>query len=129
MKILGIDFGLSKIGLAISDGGMITPLMVIVNSAMAVPKIAEICEKNQIETMVIGLPERELGEKVKQFIGQLFLQTKIPFEFQDETLTSRQALAKMIETKKRKKIRQKREDAFAAACILQEYLEERRRNV
>lgn len=129
MKILGIDYGLSKIGLAISEGELVVPLMVIQNSAKTLPKLVAICKQYQVEKIVIGLPEGELGEKVKEFIGQLFLLTNIVFEFQDETLTSNEALDKMIEARKSKKARQELADAFAAACILQEYLEERRRNV
>lgn len=129
MIILGIDYGLSKIGLAISEGELAQPLMVIQNSEKIIGEIFKICQKYQIEKLVIGLPEGSLGEKVKEFAGQLLLSTKIIFEFQDETLTTRQALAKMIEAKKGKKIRRSLKDAFAAACILQEYLEERRRDV
>jgi putative Holliday junction resolvase len=129
VKILGIDYGLSKIGLAISEGELAQPLMVIQNSEKTIGEISKICREYQIERLVIGLPEDNLGERVKEFAGQLLLSTKIIFEFQDETLTTRQALAKMIEAKKKKKIREKQKDAFAAACILEEYLEERRRDV
>lgn len=129
MRILGIDYGLAKIGLAESEEGLARPLIVMANSSKSIEKIVKICQEKKIEKIVVGLPEKELGEKTKEFVGKLFLRLQIPFEFQDETLTSKQALAKMIEGGKRKKIRQKMEDAFAAACLLQEYLEERRENV
>lgn len=129
MKILGIDYGLSKIGLAISEGELVQPLVVIQNSPKLISEISKIFQKYQIEKFVIGLPEGNLGEKVKEFAGQLLLSTGIMFEFKDETLTTQQALAKMIEAKKGKMVRRSCKDAFAAACILQEYLEERRRDV
>jgi putative Holliday junction resolvase len=129
VKFLGIDYGLSKIGLAISEGELAQPLMVIQNSEKIIGEISKICQKYQIEKLVIGLPEGYLGEKVKEFAGQLLLSTGIVFEFRDETLTTQQALVKMIEAKKKKKIRRSLKDAFAAACILQEYFEERRQDV
>lgn len=129
MRILAIDFGLSRIGLAINLEKIAEPLMVISNSPNVVSKIAEICQKNKIEKIVIGLTEGQLAKVTKEFAGKLFLSCQIPFEFQDETLTSKGALARMISSGKGKKVRRVMEDAFAAACILEEYLEERRRNV
>lgn len=129
MKILGIDFGLRKVGLAMSKGILVEPFGVIRNSDKLVDKIVEICQKEKIEKIIIGLPEGEIAMKVKAFAQKLLGKINLPVVFQDETLTTSQAVVKMIEGGKSKKARKEKEDAFAAACILQEYLEKRRTSV
>jgi len=52
----------------------------------------------------------------------LSLLTGLPVFYQDESLTSKEAIAKMIEIGKGKKFRKEKEDAFAAALILQDWL-------
>ena len=122
MITLGIDFGLKKIGLALAQSGLIQVLGVIRNSPQAITEIGEICRKNEVEKIIIGLPSGPLSSKIKKFAQKLSLKLSLPVEFQDETLTSRQAIAKMIEEGIKKKKRRKLEDAAAAACILKEYL-------
>ncbi len=129
MTILGIDFGLKRIGLAIAQEKTILPLKVIQRSEKLIPKIAKICQEYKIEKIVIGISEGRIAQETKKFAHTLSSIVKIPLEFQDETLTSKEALAKMIEGRKKKKVRQKLKDAFAAACILQEYLERKEGNV
>lgn len=129
MKLLGVDFGLSKIGLAISEENLARPLGVIRHSAKSIPRIVRICREDQIEKIVLGLPEGKLKEKVEKFAQELSQASALPIEFQDENLTTQEAIVKMIEGGKKKQKRQKLEDAFAAACILQEYLKKRRENV
>jgi len=122
MVFLGIDFGLKKIGLALAQSGLIQVLGVVRNSPKVFAEIGEICRKNEVEKIVIGLASGPLSFKIKKFACRLSSELGLPVEFQDETLTSRQAIAKMIEEGIKKKKRKKLEDAAAAACILKEYL-------
>jgi putative transcription antitermination factor YqgF len=122
MILLGIDFGLKKIGLALAQDDLIQFLGVIRNSPKVFEEIGEICRKNEVEKIVIGLTTGPLFSKTKKFASQLSSEIGLPVEFQDETLTSRQAIVKMVEEGIRKKKRKKLEDAAAAACILKEYL-------
>jgi len=122
MVILGIDFGLKKIGLASAQDDLIQVLGVVRNSPKLFDELEEICRKNEVERIVIGLTAGPLSSKIKKFAQKLSLKLSLPVEFQDETLTSRQAIAKMIEEGIKKKKRRKLEDAAAAACILKEYL-------
>jgi len=122
MIILGIDFGLKKIGLALAQSGLIQVLGVVRNSPKVFDELGEICRKNEVEMIVIGLTAGPLSSKIKKFAQKLSSKLNLPVEFQDETLTSRQAIAKMIEEGIKKKKRRKLEDAAAAACILKEYL-------
>lgn len=126
MVILGIDFGLSRVGLAIADDSLAQPLGVVVNSSKLIDQLLEICRQNKVEKIVIGLPEGRLVKKVKKFGQELQVITGLPVEFQDETLTSKEALDKMIEAGKKRKARQEKKDAFAAGLILQEFLEKKK---
>ena len=123
MRLLGIDFGLKKIGLAMSEGGIMDPLLVIENSKEAFQKISSLCQEHEIEQIVVGLPKGKLVPQIKEFGEKLASLIKLPVVFQDETLTSKLAIAKMIEAGKGRMARREKEDAIAAALILQDYLE------
>ncbi|KPJ70484.1 hypothetical protein AMJ51_01730 [Microgenomates bacterium DG_75] len=123
MRILGIDFGLAKIGLAIADDGLAQPLGVVKNGQPALAKIARLVGQEQIEKIVIGVSEGKIGQKTRKYGEWLKTMTGVKVVFQDETLTTKEAIAKMIEAGKKKKYRQEKEDAFAAAIILQAYLD------
>ena len=126
MKILGIDFGLNNFGLAISEGVLAEPLEQIKVSfpQQAINKLISVCQENQVQKIVIGLPEGRLMEKVKKFGEQLKQAVNTPVVFQDETLTSKKAIEKMIEAQKPLKKRQKEEHVFSACLILQSYLDD-----
>lgn len=125
MKLLAIDFGLNNFGLAISEGELAEPLGQLKVSSFkeAINKLVSICQKNQVKKIVIGLPEGKLVKKIKEFSSQLKQTTNLPVVFQDETLTSQEAVRKMIEIDKPLKKRQKEKHVFAACLILQSYLE------
>ena len=127
--ILGIDFGLKRIGLAVADENLAQPLAVVANSPGIIGQILEICRQNKVEKIVIGLPEGRLVKKIKGFSQKLQVATGLPVEFQDETLTSEDALDMMIEIGKKRKTRGEKRDAFAAAIILREFLKRSQRNV
>jgi len=126
MRILGIDYGLKKIGLAISEGELAEPLGVINairNTQYAIRKIKAICDKDGIEKIVVGISEGKMAEKQRKFGRELAKITSLSVEFQDETLTSQDAIAKMIQAGKRRKFRRQFQDAVAAAIILQSWLD------
>jgi len=126
MNILGIDFGLKKIGLALAntESQLVDPLGTIEvkhKTQEVIRRIKTICEKEKVGKIVVGLPESGIVKKVKQFGNQLNKTTKLPIVYVDETLTSKEAIVRMIELGRRKKARRKKEDQFAAALILQNY--------
>lgn len=125
MKILGIDYGLSRIGLAKAEDNVVEPLNVILNDLDVLKKIKKICEENKIDKIVVGISEGEIAKKSEKFAQTILSNLKLPIDFYDETLTTHEAVVKMIETGKKKKFRRKKKDAFAAACLLQDYLNER----
>ena len=119
MKLLGIDFGLKNIGLAMSEGFLVEPLGVIKN----VKRINLICQEHKIKKIIIGLSEGEMAQKTRIFGEKLTRQTNLPVEYQDETLTSEEAKELMVKIGKPKKKRQRQAHAIAASLILQAYLE------
>ena len=125
MKILSIDFGLKNIGLAISSGELVEPFgqIRVSDFSQTIDKLVILCQKTQIELIVIGLPEGRLVKTIKKFGSQLKKASNLPMVFQDETLTSQEAVKKMIEANKPLKKRQKQEHVFSACLILQDYLD------
>lgn len=137
-KILGIDFGERRIGLAIAEHGLAEPLAIIEVSGppslklrRAVLQIVKICKQEEIQEIVLGLPLDSEGlvgpaaKKAKKFGQRLAKETGRKIIFWDETLTSEEALSKMIETGKGQKSRRRLDD-ISAAIILQEFLDSRR---
>ena len=129
-KVLGVDFGEKHIGLAVSINGLVEPFSIVEvkDQISAVEKIAKICQQEKIEEIVFGLPldsEGKIGpaaKKAEEFGQKLEKETGLKIIFWDETLTSEEALAKMIEAGWRQKRRRKLDD-ISAAIILQEYLD------
>ena len=122
MRYLGIDFGLRKIGLATSEGEIAAPLTVlhVKNKTDALKKIREVIDKKSIDEVVIGLPESGIRSKVLRFADKLKLTTSV--KIVEETLTSYNAKRQMIEQGLSRRKRTE-EDAYSAALILQEYLD------
>jgi len=123
MKYLGVDFGLRRIGLALSEGEIASPLKIleVKNFSQGVEKVMEIIREEGIDKVVVGMPEGQMGKNVTGFIKKLKAKG-IEVETADETLSSRRALEYMIEQNIPRKKR-KVNDAQAAAIILQDYLD------
>lgn len=125
MVYLGIDYGLKKVGLSISEGLTASPLKVLDIGSLkdALEKIKRVIKEEKIEAVVIGMPESGTSRNsVKKFIGEICkYATVIEFE---ETLSSIEAKKTMINLGKGEKER-KKEDAYSATIILQNYLDER----
>ena len=123
MKYLGVDYGKTKVGLALSEGLSASPFQVLSVGSLedALVKIQKVIKEEKIDQVVVGLPESGEARKIaEKFIDRL--KQYIPVESADETLSSHEALQTMIKLGKSKKARS-REDATSAAIILQEYLD------
>ena len=102
---------------------MAEPLRVIKKEPQGLEKIERICRAQQVTKIIIGLPESGIVEEIKLFAKKLSRITSLTVAFQDEVLTSKSAVVKMIEAGRNKKFRRQKEDAVAAALILESYLE------
>jgi putative Holliday junction resolvase len=134
---LGLDFGLKRLGVAGCDGtGLIaTGLTTIERTSFRedVEKLKKIVAEREVEILVIGLPysmNGELGLQAKQvqkFAKRLSAALQLPIEYVDERLTSTQA-EEQLKAQKRFSTRNKGAiDRQAAAIILQQWLDERKR--
>lgn len=125
MKYLGIDYGLKKIGLSFSEGTFASPLGVLkVNSLEeAVNKALGVVQKEGIDEIVIGVAESgENKNATLNFINKLSQKIFVRITKVDETLSSYHARVNMINTGVKKSVRRE-DDAYSAAEILQEYLD------
>ena len=94
--------------------------------------VISLISQHQVERVVVGLPrsmDGSLGkqaEKVKAFVQKLCRHTQVPVEFRDERLSTVLAQRLMKAADARKPRKKARDDAVAAAIILQSYLDEGR---
>ncbi len=132
MRVLGLDIGHKRIGVAISDPLGITAqgLTVIdyTEESQALQKLAAICKEYDVERIVAGLPlnmDGSSGEAVKfveQFARKLKEWTGLPVIMVDERLSSRAAERALISGGMRRRGRKAVKDKVAAAIILELYL-------
>jgi putative Holliday junction resolvase len=143
VRALGIDYGERRIGLALSDATALlaSPWKTVANDAnvgaaaqrLAIEVHALIAEEDGLAVVVIGLPRRLSGEatdqtaRVQKFAQLLGGAVAVPIELQDERLTSHAADEILAERERDWRKRKPHLDAMAAALILQDYLDTRRR--
>lgn len=124
--ILGIDYGIKKIGISISDmdSKIPQPYKVIRESVgeKAVEKICKIAYDLKIKTLVVGISEGRSADSAKAFANQLGRKNKyFNIILQDETLSTYDAKRYSFEAGLGKKKRKNMEDAYAACIILENY--------
>ena len=133
-RSLGLDIGDKWVGVSLSDplGILASPLTIINrggNEKAGLEAIIGIIDQHQVGKVIAGLPRSMDGsigkqaEKVKAFVRELCNRTEVPIEFRDERLSTVSARRLMREAGKTGKVR---DDAIAAALILQGYLDETR---
>jgi putative Holliday junction resolvase len=137
MRILAIDYGSTRIGLALSDptGTLARPLPFIPakGDAKLARELAALAAKEQAALILLGLPRHmngSLGEaaaKVQAFAATLGQATKIPIKLVDERLTTVQASRQLHEAGKDTRKQRAHIDSEAAAVLLQGYLDSQQR--
>lgn len=140
MRLLGIDFGAKRIGLALSDAtGMLAspwqtvdggqPLAAAERLGRVIADLA--ADEDGLEAVVVGLPRRLDGSDndqtplVRVFAAELARVSSLPVILQDERLSSHEADARLAVRERDWRKRKKKLDAAAAAVILQDYLDHR----
>ena len=132
MKIMAVDFGDSRTGLAICDKGEIlaSPLATVFekNFDKCAEKVAQLALENKAEMLVVGDPVNmngtrgERSEKCCTFAEKLKTLTNLPVEMWDERSTTVSAINIMNENNRRGKKRKEVLDQAAAAIILESFL-------
>ncbi len=123
MRLLGIDYGEKRVGIAISDQNkqFAFAKVVLVNDKKLLEAVANLCIENEIEKIIIGesrdyqMKPNKIMEEVTPFVEELRLKTKLPVEMEPEYMTS--VAAERFQGKN------ELHDASAAALILQSYLD------
>jgi len=133
MRVLGLDYGSRRIGVAVCDGlGMTAQgvgTVVRKNRDADLAAIAVFIERFGVQSIVVGYPLRLDGsegiqcEKVNRFIRRLQIRFAIPVIRRDETLSTKEAEELLRETGVRREKRRGIVDRLAASIILQGYLD------
>jgi putative Holliday junction resolvase len=141
MRLLALDVGDRRVGVAISDqtGLIATPLTVIRRTSKAedFAKIARLVREQGVAGLVIGHPLGQDGcagpqaRRIERYAAALAESLRasgldLPLMFWDESLSTRQAQEVMIASGRKSKDRRTRIDAVAAAVFLQDYLDAQR---
>ena len=133
MRVLGLDYGSKRVGVAVSDElRMIAqPLELIAAEPRSrlMERLTQIIAEKEVSRIVVGLPRNMNGsygpatEMVRGFIDALRDTVQIPIDSWDERLTTVQANRDLIAANVRRRDRKGRVDKTAAAILLQSYLD------
>jgi putative holliday junction resolvase len=135
-RILAIDYGRKRIGLALSDELQLTahPLLVLTrtNRRNDLRRLREICRKHGVARILVGLPLHitgatgEMADEAAQFAARLQKELGIEVKLADERLTSWEAEQVAAQWKSPKRRKKSLIDDLAAAVLLREYLDRNR---
>ncbi len=132
-RLLGIDYGTVRIGLALSDPTrtLASPLPFLENNSpqQVTQALSALIQTHQISALIIGLPRNMDGtygpsaQKVRDFISQIQQDIPLPITPIDERLTTAQASKQLAGIGLNQKQLRKKVDSSSACLILQQYLD------
>ena len=132
-RILALDHGTKRIGVALSD-----ELRIIAQPLEFIPaepvekffeRLKQLIAEKQVELIIVGMPRNldgtygSAGEKVREFVAALNARLSVPIQTLDERLTSVQANHVLLQANVRRADRKQKVDAMAAAILLQCFLD------
>lgn len=127
-RILAVDFGEKRIGLATSDASasLATPRETLRRHGdeAALGELEGFCRREEVALVVFGIPrspegvESAFAARIRSFARKLTRRTGLPVRFHEETLTSDEAARRLPRSAAREGL-----DAMAAAVLLEDYLE------
>jgi len=133
MRLLGLDVGARRIGIAVSDPqGMIASPLRVLDRKETTDPIGDIiteAQRLEVEGIIVGMPLTLRGEMgpaaqlMQEFIDKLRARSPVPVETIDERLTTKVAERDMIDAGMSREGRRETIDKVAAALILQRYLD------
>ena len=133
MRILAIDYGQKRIGLALSDrqGHMALPYTTLLKKETSAlfQHLQEIIQSEEVQCLVVGLPVGLDGEETlstrqaRNFAQRLGRLTSLPVHLQDETLSSAEAAQRLHQTGMKGKKKKAVLDQMAAVIILESFLQ------
>jgi putative Holliday junction resolvase len=133
MRILALDHGTRRIGVALSDElKMIAQPLEFISAepfGAFIERLKKILDEKQVELVLVGMPRNMDGsygpaaQKVSEFIAALQKEIAVPIRTWDERLTSAQANRILTQANVRRDKRKETVDKMAAAILLQSYLD------
>ena len=134
-RMLGVDFGAQRIGVAVSEGRIAVPLTIVEheNREQDLERVATIARERDVAAVVVGMPMLESGEegeqarRTRRFGEALARRLDVPVVYQDERYSSVRAEAAMADAGAARRAAQRGGkrgiDDAAAAVILQAYID------
>lgn len=129
---MAIDYGDRRIGVAVSDSGFLaTPHSVVPNEGDVIARLAALASELEAETIVVGIPTRQFKDAKQQvfrdFAERLRQKTCRQVVLWNEELTTADAAERLRASGRKRREAQRDIDMYAAAVILQSYLDEMHR--
>jgi putative holliday junction resolvase len=132
-RILGVDLGDVRVGLAVSDpeGTVATPLATLPAGDDVASDIARVAREHSVSRVVVGLPRTLAGREGRaaqhaRRVAAALAEKGLEVDMWDERFTSAEAERAMLETGAKRRERRGAADRVAATLILQAYLDSRR---
>ncbi len=131
MRIMGLDVGESRIGIALSDplGKTAQPLDTIKRDDASIDRIEGLVREHVVQRVVAGLPllmdgsEGAQARLVRRFTGELAERLEVPVVMVDERLTTREAESVLAGGRSKRGAKRAASDRIAAAIILRAYMD------
>jgi putative Holliday junction resolvase len=133
-RLLGLDVGSKRIGVAVSDelGMLASPLVMVLRGRNDRAEFSKLVNDFKPEKLIVGLPtglsgrEGPQAAETRSYADALATHLQLPIEYWDERLSSTVAERTLIEAGVRREQRKEKIDAMAAAVMLQGYLDRQR---
>ena len=136
MKLMGIDYGRRRIGVAVSDGGGTIARGLCVVDRQKFPdgaaELLRIISEENPAALIFGVPlgpndeETAMSKEAREFAAAVAERSNLPTYFIDESFTSKKAAGLMLHRKKKARKNKALSDRIAACLILQDYIDFKR---
>jgi len=129
---MAIDYGARRIGVAVSDSGVLaSPHSVVPNEGDIIGRLADLAAELEATTIVVGIPRRQFRDPrektFRDFAERLRQKSCKEVVLWDEELTTADAASQLKAAGRNRREAQRDIDMYAAAVILQSYLDDMRR--
>ena len=126
---MAIDYGARRIGVAVSDSGVLaSPHSVVPNEGDVVARLADLASELDATTIVVGIPRRQFHDPkektFRDFADRLRQKSCKEVVLWDEELTTADAASRLKESGRKRREAQREIDMYAATVILQSYLDD-----
>jgi putative transcription antitermination factor YqgF len=122
MKVLALDYGTVRVGVALSYASLAQPLTILDNNQYLFKTIVDLAQQHHVTQIVVGESENQMAKKTKDFVAKLKKIITLPITLVDETLSTHQ-VRHYLKTHPPAH-RSKHLDHLAAAVILQNFLDD-----